>query len=204
MKTKFETQTCSRCQGSGKYSFCERYADRCFKCAGSGVTYSKRGAAARAYYEKLCTIPASQAVIGDRIAASGITKGGALYSCVGTITEIKSRECTKTTVKTLRADGILAVSYKLEYSETEGFSVLGGSGTTSERCLDPSAVETGTFVEKYTEYTFKLTTKYGDTSSTQDTVRVYPVDASAKVAEALTYQETLTKTGTVRKIKEKR
>jgi hypothetical protein len=30
--------TCSRCHGSGNYSYCQRYGTTCFKCGGSGKT----------------------------------------------------------------------------------------------------------------------------------------------------------------------
>lgn len=29
-------ETCSRCGGSGRYSWCQMYGDKCFKCAGKG------------------------------------------------------------------------------------------------------------------------------------------------------------------------
>ncbi len=29
-------QACTRCEGSGKYSWCQTYGDTCFKCGGSG------------------------------------------------------------------------------------------------------------------------------------------------------------------------
>ena len=54
MGTSFETTTCSRCGGSGKYSYNQYDGDRCFGCAGSGITFSKRGAKARTkFYESI-------------------------------------------------------------------------------------------------------------------------------------------------------
>lgn len=89
MSKYFETETCSRCQGSGKYSFCERYRDVCFKCHGNKVTLTKRGLAASNYLKKLCTKLASELKIGDRIASDRMTDGGTLYTCIDTVTEIK-------------------------------------------------------------------------------------------------------------------
>lgn len=42
-KFLFESQTCSSCHGSAKYSFCEMYRDACFKCSGLGICLTKRG-----------------------------------------------------------------------------------------------------------------------------------------------------------------
>lgn len=42
----FETQACNRCGGSGKYSYNTIDGDRCYGCAGAGVTLTKRGKAA--------------------------------------------------------------------------------------------------------------------------------------------------------------
>lgn len=35
----FPTTSCSRCGGSGRYSWCQMYGDRCFGCGGSGARY---------------------------------------------------------------------------------------------------------------------------------------------------------------------
>ena len=64
---KFESETCSRCGGSGKYSYCQMYGDRCFKCGGRGIVLTKRGSAAKEYYESLCSKPASELKKGDSI-----------------------------------------------------------------------------------------------------------------------------------------
>jgi DnaJ-class molecular chaperone len=45
-KPAFEHVTCSRCGGSGHYSFNLMYGTVCFKCHGRGWCYTKRGAAA--------------------------------------------------------------------------------------------------------------------------------------------------------------
>jgi hypothetical protein len=199
MKTNFETQVCTRCHGSGKYSFCLDYGDKCFKCAGSGHILTKRGAAAKAYYETLCTIPAAQVKIGDRIAASGMTRGCQVFNYVGTVTAIKSREGVRTTVKRMREDGkTLDVSHRTEYATNEGFQVLGGSGATVEfpGCKGYTG-EAGTFVENFTEFAFTVShPKYGEHGKiVTGSVRVYPADSAAKFEEALAYQDTLTKTG---------
>jgi hypothetical protein len=51
----FEVKTCGRCGGSGRYSFNMMDGDRCYGCSGSGIKYTKRGAAARAKMVELQT-----------------------------------------------------------------------------------------------------------------------------------------------------
>src|SRR5207249_1748734 len=43
----FESETCSRCGGSGHYSYCQRYGTTCFKCGGRTTVLTKRGEAAQ-------------------------------------------------------------------------------------------------------------------------------------------------------------
>lgn len=49
MQIKYETKTCSRCGGSGKFSYNLTHGNKCYGCGGSGVQLTKRGKAARAY-----------------------------------------------------------------------------------------------------------------------------------------------------------
>lgn len=88
MKTRFETETCSRCNGSGSYSYCQDYGSKCFKCAGSGIALTKRGVAARAYLEKLCTIRMIDLKVGDKISSTGLTNGGKVFDYIGTVDSI--------------------------------------------------------------------------------------------------------------------
>lgn len=73
--TKLESETCSRCAGSGKYSYCHMYGDRCFKCSGKGIYLTKRGEAASKYLTELRSKPASALKIGDqiRVTVYGVT-----------------------------------------------------------------------------------------------------------------------------------
>jgi hypothetical protein len=87
--TVFETETCTRCHGSGNYSYCERYGTRCFKCAGRKVTLTARGEAARAYLENLQTKSVKDLQVGDRALTHGMTHGGGSYSYIGTVTAIE-------------------------------------------------------------------------------------------------------------------
>ena len=69
-----ETATCSRCCGSGKFSHCIGYGDRCFKCHGSGKTKTKRGTITNAYIR-------SQRV--TKKAAKDLVVGSLIYHSIG-------------------------------------------------------------------------------------------------------------------------
>lgn len=60
-----EIQTCSRCHGSGSYSYNQIDGSRCFKCSGSGVVHTKRGSEAHKFLENLRSVPMSTLVVGD-------------------------------------------------------------------------------------------------------------------------------------------
>lgn len=65
--THFETVTCSRCGGSGRYSYCQMYGDICFKCHGKKVVYTKRGGAAKHWFESHLSKRAGELRIGEKI-----------------------------------------------------------------------------------------------------------------------------------------
>jgi hypothetical protein len=73
---KLERVTCSRCGGSGNYSYCQRYGTTCFKCGGAKVVYTKRGAAAAAYLNALLSKPARELKAGDVIKGLAVTTEG--------------------------------------------------------------------------------------------------------------------------------
>lgn len=67
MAQVFERENCTRCHGSGHYSWCQQYGSKCFKCGGKGVTLSKRGQATAAWYAQQNKINLLDIQIGDRI-----------------------------------------------------------------------------------------------------------------------------------------
>lgn len=73
--TSLETTTCSRCAGSGHYSYCPGYGSTCFKCGGLGWVLTKRGRVANEYLRTLRSKPASALVAGDVILYEGFTAG---------------------------------------------------------------------------------------------------------------------------------
>jgi hypothetical protein len=64
MKLKFEMKNCTRCGGSGRYSYNPEDGDRCFGCGGSGRQRTKAGVAAGKAYEAAMAIPVGECVPG--------------------------------------------------------------------------------------------------------------------------------------------
>lgn len=73
MLDHFEKETCTRCGGTGKFSYCEGFGDTCFKCLGKTITLTKRGRAAYEFYVSLLKVPMSEIKVGDFIAVEGMT-----------------------------------------------------------------------------------------------------------------------------------
>lgn len=88
-KFLFEEEVCSRCLGSGKYSWCYTHGDKCFKCGGTGVVLTKRGEAAQSYFHKLCTKKLKDVKVGDVVQVSGMTNGGGIYTYFAKVVEVK-------------------------------------------------------------------------------------------------------------------
>lgn len=65
--TTFESRVCSRCLGSGHYSFNMIDGTRCYGCGGRGVKYTKRGRAALDYFIALLSKRLDEFVPGDLI-----------------------------------------------------------------------------------------------------------------------------------------
>jgi len=78
--TKFETVICSRCGGSGEYSYCQMYGKTCFKCHGKRGVLTKRGAAAKAYYESLLSVPGSELKVGTVIQVKAFLRTPGFYA----------------------------------------------------------------------------------------------------------------------------
>lgn len=78
----FETQTCTRCGGSGHHSYCQMYGTTCFKCHGAGKVYTKRGRAAVEHWTRLMSKQAGELQPGDKIRERGI-RGWCTVQAVG-------------------------------------------------------------------------------------------------------------------------
>lgn len=64
-QTTLETTTCSRCGGTGNYSFNIMHGSRCYGCGGAGKVYTRRGKAALAFLVALRSRKASEIEVGD-------------------------------------------------------------------------------------------------------------------------------------------
>jgi hypothetical protein len=51
LATGFESRMCSRCCGSGRYSFNQMHRDMCYGCRGCGLVFTMRGSVARQYFQ---------------------------------------------------------------------------------------------------------------------------------------------------------
>lgn len=79
MTYKYETQPCTRCGGSGHYSYCSAYGTVCFKCSGSGKQLTRAGDKARRKFEEVTRIawskPVAEVEVGDRVKSHSNDKG---------------------------------------------------------------------------------------------------------------------------------
>lgn len=67
MTMKFETEVCSRCGGSGHFSYNQMTGTTCFKCQGVGKTYTKRGRAAFEYSRTIRETAIVDVEVGTRV-----------------------------------------------------------------------------------------------------------------------------------------
>lgn len=72
----FEAETCSRCGGSGRYSYCPTMNGphgpwTCFRCQGQGACLTKRGVAAAEFYRRLRSKDAREIKAGDKVFIPG-------------------------------------------------------------------------------------------------------------------------------------
>lgn len=80
--SKFESHTCSRCGGSGNFSFNLKDGTVCYGCNGTGVKLTKRGQVAHRFFEESLSLPASELKVGMRIKESALSKKFALIQDV--------------------------------------------------------------------------------------------------------------------------
>ena len=70
----FESENCSRCNGTGKFSRCQKYADVCLKCAGNGSLLTMRGQASQVFFNEMRTIHHSKIKADSYIIVNGKAK----------------------------------------------------------------------------------------------------------------------------------
>jgi hypothetical protein len=85
---KFESQTCTRCHGSGTYSFNLRDGNTCLGCGGKGEKHTKRGAAAAKFYTESLKTKAESLKPGDKVYLGKAPDGsGAAWGHVASVSE---------------------------------------------------------------------------------------------------------------------
>lgn len=145
---KIETQGCSRCGGSGNYSYCQTWGTKCFKCVGKGRVYTARGLATSLYLKALRSKPASQVVAGDGILHEDVMSGTRRFV---KITNTSIRENGWSELNGVRTPTILC------YLEWEGHS-LGLRPDTPVRIAQTAEQKMATF-KRALEYQAALTKK---------------------------------------------
>jgi hypothetical protein len=131
---RLERETCSRCGGSGHYSYCQRFGTTCFKCSGRKEVYTKRGAAALAYLKSLRSRPASEVKIGDQIKVVSVTTSGQVFDQWILVRKITPVVQEGSSLK----DGIM-VPYRLDMIRFDGIN--------KRRQVDVAQVKPDTLVE---------------------------------------------------------
>lgn len=176
-RTLFEGRACGRCGGSGRYSWCATHGDRCFGCGGTGAVLTKRGDAAAKYFKALCSKRIEDLQVGDIIYETGFTNGGCSFWAWWDILEIRSEP----------QEGDPRVQHS---TNDPNFCTREGS----HYCFDRVIVR-------------KRRNKNGDGETVTSyvhggkVIRVAQSDEEkqAKILQALRFQATLTKAGTIAK-----
>lgn len=123
--TNLEVETCSRCSGSGHFSFHSERGTTCFKCHGRGTTLTKRGAAAQAFMFSLLTKKkiAREVAVGESalIYSSNFGVQKSFQNVVAVETRIDPIGREVTTIKTDRPGQLpLSMSSREEIVVTTG------------------------------------------------------------------------------------
>lgn len=72
--TKFEFEVCSRCGGSGHYSYNQINGSTCFGCAGAGYRLTRRGRLANQHMRELLSVTIDQLKVGDVIQCEDLNR----------------------------------------------------------------------------------------------------------------------------------
>lgn len=89
--TDWERVTCSRCGGSGQYSYCQMHGSVCFKCGGAKRVLTKRAQVALAWLRSKRATRVADLQVGMLIKVEGTPGISATKNCVlREITQSKS------------------------------------------------------------------------------------------------------------------
>ena len=121
MQLSYDSQTCTRCAGSGHYSYNQINGTTCFGCNGSGQKDSKRGAATRTFMNNLLTMNVSDLPIGVRFTIPNMYQG--IYSVAAISDPVQSGWSQS-------GDGPKIPSYRVTITTGKGLTIgLSLSGT---------------------------------------------------------------------------
>jgi hypothetical protein len=169
---RLERETCSRCGGSGHYSYCQRFGTTCFKCSGRKEVYTKKGAAALAYLKSLRSRPASEVKVGDQIKVTGVTMSGMVFDQWMLVREIAPAVQEGSSLK----DGIM-VPYRIEMIRFDGINKSRQAAVAQVK--PDTMVEVLLPKEEQTE-TLRLALAYQDTLTKSGTPRKTRSKAAGK------------------------
>lgn len=143
--TKLETEVCSRCSGSGHFSFHSERGTTCFKCHGRGTTLTKRGAVAQAFLFSLLTKKkiAREVAVGESalIFSSNFGVQKTFQNVVAVETRVDAVGREVTTIKTDRPGSLpLTMSSSVEVVVSTGLN----AGDALEKAIEFQATLTKT------------------------------------------------------------
>lgn len=189
--TTLETETCSRCGGSGHYSYCQRFGTVCFKCGGRKVTLTKRGAEAARYLRELRSKRAADVKPGDRIYLSGI-------DCIGQAGQWLLVDAVEPYEQRYKSGTGLPAGTNLDDLPWQVAHQIRLSGTGHvARPTDATVQEILAGAPQFSAERGRVSVAHAPDAL----VEVSPDKElrASTFAQALAYQATLTKAGTVRK-----
>jgi hypothetical protein len=108
----FEAETCGRCGGSGRHSYCQSYGSTCFKCHGKKQVLTKRGAVAQALYSSFCMKRVDQLQPGDKFQDLMMTGSGNMAYAWFTVQNVlpdTSRQSSLVNGVMVELTGLLAI-----------------------------------------------------------------------------------------------
>lgn len=95
--TTWETVTCSRCGGTGSYSYCSQYGTTCFKCGGQKQVLTARGKAALAWLSSQRQTRVDALQVGMKIKVDGYKHPQVLREIKASLSSCNGRHYTDLT-----------------------------------------------------------------------------------------------------------
>lgn len=179
-KLLFENVPCSRCGGSGRMPFAVMNGI-CFKCSGAGAVLTKRGQAAQNFLDGLRHRRADELKVGDLIFSQGFSAGSfAVASSWGRIVSIEPTDNSGAVVLVNGVQQPVAPGLKITTTV-----VSGGQDSGIPAWGVPSSAPQTSDLQCSVDHMVRI----GFSKE----------EKAAQREQALAFQATLTKSGTVRK-----